>query len=166
LTVLYTTLLSPIGELLVYGDGDHIDGIHFAVSAYAPRIAVDWTEAPAAFAALREQLEEYFEGRRTGFDLPVRHPDAPPLHREVWSAVERIPYGSTSTYATIAAELGRPRAARAVGRANARNPFAIVVPCHRLVGTRSTLRGYAGGLDAKRYLLNHEARKCVASMRP
>jgi methylated-DNA-[protein]-cysteine S-methyltransferase len=72
--------------------------------------------------------------------------------------VRRVPYGSTSTYAAIAADLGRPRGARAVGLANARNPFAIVVPCHRLVGSRSAPRGYAGGLSAKRYLLEHEAR--------
>jgi methylated-DNA-[protein]-cysteine S-methyltransferase len=154
--VLYATLQSPVGELLVHGAEGWVGGICFASSASRPAIGSDWAPVPDAFGTVREQLEEYFEGRRTRFDLPLREPTGTPFLRAVWSAVQRVPYGSTSTYAAIAADLGRPRSARAVGLANARNPFAIVVPCHRLVGSRSALRGYAGGLDAKRYLLDHE----------
>lgn len=156
--MLYTTLPTPVGTLLAYGDEGQLTGIHFAGSAYGPTIGVGWRRAPESFDALREQLDEYFDGRRTDFDLPLRSPAGTPFLRAVWSAVERIPFGSTSTYAAVAAELDRPRSARAVGLANARNPFAIVVPCHRLVGSRSALRGYAGGLSAKGYLLSHEAR--------
>jgi methylated-DNA-[protein]-cysteine S-methyltransferase len=156
--VLYATLPTPIGELVVHGDGRQIRGIHFAGSAYAPTIATSWRRAGDAFDDVCEQLGEYFGGRRTRFDLPLSHPSGTPFLRDVWAAVQRIPYGSTSTYAAIAAALERPLSARAVGLANARNPFAIVVPCHRIVGSRSALRGYAGGLGAKRFLLLHEAR--------
>jgi methylated-DNA-[protein]-cysteine S-methyltransferase len=156
--VLYSTLSTPIGELVVHGDGGQIAGIHFAGSAYAPRIGVSWRRAAHAFDALHEQLDEYFGGRRTHFELPLCRPNGTPFLREVWAAVQRIPYGSTSTYAAVAADLQRPLGARAVGLANARNPFAIVVPCHRMIGSRSALRGYAGGLSAKRFLLRHEAR--------
>ena len=156
--MLYTTMATPVGELLVCGDGTQIAGIHFACSPYRPEVAIGWRAQPDVFAAAREQLYEFFHGRRTHFDLPLREPAGTPFLRDVWAAVGRVPYGSTSTYAAIATELSRPRSARAVGLANARNPFAIVVPCHRLLGRTSALRGYAGGLDAKRFLLDHEAR--------
>jgi methylated-DNA-[protein]-cysteine S-methyltransferase len=155
---LYAVLPSPIGELLVYGDGDRIAGIHFVTSAYAPKIGRHWRRSAGGFAAAAEQLDEYFGGARTGFDLPLRDDRGTPFFREVWRALERVPYGTTTTYAAIASEIGRPGGARAVGRANARNPLSIVVPCHRVVGTQAGLRGYAGGLSAKHYLLCHEAR--------
>jgi methylated-DNA-[protein]-cysteine S-methyltransferase len=155
---LYTVLESPVGELLVYGDQDRIAGIHFVTSAYAPQIGSSFRRAPRAFTAAREQLAEYFEGQRTRFDLPLRDDGGTPFFRNVWAALRRVPYGWTSTYSAIANEVGRPGGARAVGLANARNPFSIVVPCHRVVGRHSALRGYAGGLSAKRYLLAHEAR--------
>ena len=156
--LLYTTLTTPVGELLLCGDRSEIVGIHFACSPYRPEVGAGQRAEPGVFAAAREQLDEYFDGRRTRFDLPLRWPAGTPFLREVWAAVGRVPYGSTSTYAAIATGLNRPHSARAVGVANARNPFAIVVPCHRLLGSASALRGYAGGLGAKRFLLDHEAR--------
>jgi methylated-DNA-[protein]-cysteine S-methyltransferase len=156
--VLYATVATPIGELLVCGDRNEIVGIHFSSSPYRPAVGTGWRAEPPVFAAVREQLDEYFEGRRTRFDLPLRAAAGTPFLRDVWAAVGRVPYGSTATYAAIASELNHPRSARAVGLANARNPFAIIVPCHRLLGSTAALRGYAGGLSAKRFLLEHEAR--------
>jgi methylated-DNA-[protein]-cysteine S-methyltransferase len=156
--VLYTVLASPIGELLVYGDPDRIAGIHFLTSAYAPQIGSHWHRAGLPYATATEQLDEYFEGRRPRFNLTLRDDGGTPFFRQVWAALQRVPYGATSTYFRIANEIGRPGSARAVGLANARDPFSIVVPCHRVMGSQAALRGYAGGLSAKHYLLSHEAR--------
>jgi AraC family transcriptional regulator of adaptative response/methylated-DNA-[protein]-cysteine methyltransferase len=105
--------------------------------------------------ALARQLEEYFAGRRTRFDVPLDLPGTP-FQREVWSALQRVPYGETRSYAALAAEIGRPGAARAVGRANGQNRLAIVVPCHRVVNEDGSLGGYGGGLRRKRHLLDLE----------
>ncbi len=106
-------------------------------------------------AALREQLAEYCAGERRTFDLPLA-PAGTPWQRAVWEALLAIPYGETITYTELAARAGRPAAVRAAGAANGRNPIAILVPCHRVVGTGGGLTGYAGGLDAKAWLLAHE----------
>ncbi len=114
--------------------------------------------APAPSPLLRqaeEELAEYFAGRRRRFTLPVA-PQGTPFQRSVWEALQRIPYGATSTYGRIAAHVGRPKACRAVGMANHRNPIAIVIPCHRVVGSDGTLTGYAGGLGVKERLLQLE----------
>ena len=101
------------------------------------------------------QLQEYFCGKRTCFDFPIR-PKGTPFQLEVWKALSRIPYAQTRTYGQIAAEIGKPKAARAVGQAANRNPLWIVIPCHRVVGSCGKLTGYAGGLDLKQYLLKLE----------
>src|SRR5205085_9923425 len=103
------------------------------------------------------QLREFFAGERTAFELPLR-PAGTPFQRAVWDALLEVPYGETTGYGALAQRLGRPGAARAVGLANARNPLAIVVPCHRVVGASGALTGYAGGLERKRFLLELEAR--------
>ena len=103
------------------------------------------------------QLREYFAGERTMFDLPLA-PDGTGFQRIVWEALERIPYGVTRTYGELAAAIGRPAASRAVGSANSRNPISIIVPCHRVIGANGTLTGYAGGMRAKQWLLDHEQR--------
>ncbi|MCA8974064.1 MAG: methylated-DNA--[protein]-cysteine S-methyltransferase [Planctomycetes bacterium] len=110
----------------------------------------DGTDSPA-----RRQLAEYFAGRRREFELPLA-PRGTPFQLEVWAALRTIPFGSTCSYADIAARIGRPNAVRAVGAANGRNPIAIIVPCHRVIGRDGSLTGYAGGLDRKRRLLQHE----------
>ncbi len=101
------------------------------------------------------QLREYFAGSRTQFDLPLA-PAGTAFQLDAWTALRAIPYGETRSYTEQAAALGRPRAVRAVGSANGRNPIAIVVPCHRVVGSRGGLTGYGGGVDRKRWLLAHE----------
>jgi methylated-DNA-[protein]-cysteine S-methyltransferase len=115
------------------------------------------TADSAPFNAAVAQLEEYWAGRRHTFEL-VLDPPGTSFQRAVWAAIARIPYGATVTYAEIATAVGRPRAARAVGAATGQNPLSIVVPCHRVVGRDGHLTGYGGGLDRKRWLLDHEAR--------
>ena len=108
-------------------------------------------------AAAEEQLRAYFAGERERFELPLA-PRGTDFQRRVWDAVAAIPYGTTTTYSALAAAIGSPRAIRAVGAANGRNPLPIVVPCHRVIGTSGALTGYGGGLEAKRELLALEAR--------
>jgi methylated-DNA-[protein]-cysteine S-methyltransferase len=105
--------------------------------------------------AVREQLDAYWAGQLTEFDLPVQAVGTP-FQQSVWAALRTIPYGDTWSYAELAEAVGRPTAVRAVGAANGRNPVWLVVPCHRVVGSSGTLVGYAGGLHVKRYLLDHE----------
>jgi methylated-DNA-[protein]-cysteine S-methyltransferase len=163
---LYTIVATPVGELLVCGDHDAVAGIHFVTSPYAPTPRPGWLRAPDAFLATQQQLDEYFAGHRTVFDLPLRANRGSGFFRAVWGALQRVPFGCTTTYSAIARELGAPGAARAVGLANARNPFSIVVPCHRVLGTDHALRGYAGGIEAKRALLDHEARVAASVPMP
>ena len=101
------------------------------------------------------QLREYFEGKRTQFDLPLR-PQGTAFQQSVWQALLKIPYGKTCSYQDIAIEINNPKAVRAVGGANNKNPIIIVIPCHRVIGKNGSLVGYGGGLDIKEYLLNHE----------
>jgi methylated-DNA-[protein]-cysteine S-methyltransferase len=105
---------------------------------------------------VRTQLREYFEGRRRSFDVPLE-PTGSSFELAVWTALREIPYGETVSYGELAARIGRPEAARAVGVANARNPIAVIVPCHRVIGADGSLTGYGGGLERKRLLLDLEA---------
>ena len=148
----FTIVSSPVGDLVLTGDGASITRIGFAA-----RTPIDpgWREDPAPFAAAVDQLGEYFAGDRRSFDLPLA-PDGTAFQRRVWQALAAIPYGETTSYAALAEAIGHPGSARAVGAANGANPLAIVVPCHRVVGADGTLTGYAGGLDAKRSLLTLE----------
>jgi methylated-DNA-[protein]-cysteine S-methyltransferase len=152
---LYTTMESPIGELLLVGDGDTLHGLYMQDGRKPKRIAPDWKAATAPFADVKTQLEEYFAGARTSFDVPLAAEGAP-FEREVWHALEEIPYGETVSYGEIARRVGQPTAARAVGTANGRNPIAVIVPCHRVIGADGSLTGYGGGLERKRLLLELE----------
>lgn len=118
-------------------------------------VTVAVKEAPAA--EVRRQLDAYYQGRRWHFDLSLA-PGGTPFQEAVWRHLLEIPVGETRTYRQLAEEIGRPRAVRAVGRANATNPIPIVIPCHRLIGSDGSLTGFAGGLEMKRALLQHEAR--------
>jgi methylated-DNA-[protein]-cysteine S-methyltransferase len=153
---LYTTMESPIGELLLVGDGETLSGLYMQDGRKPKGIAPDWTESPAPFADVRTQLEEYFVGERTTFDVSLA-PKGAPFEREVWHALEEIPYGETVSYGEIARRVGQPAAARAVGTANGRNPIAVIVPCHRVIGADGSLTGYGGGLERKRLLLELES---------
>jgi methylated-DNA-[protein]-cysteine S-methyltransferase len=116
---------------------------------------VYWRADEGAFEALQRQLEEYFAGRRTTWDLELR-PSGTPFQLAVWSALRDIPYGATVGYGELAAHIGRPSAARAVGAANGANPISIVIPCHRVIGADGSLTGYGWGVEQKAWLLAHE----------
>ena len=151
-TTLFTVYGSPVGPLLLSGDDEALSGLAFADGAGAP---AGWTRADERFAVERRQLDEYFAGTRTSFAIPLRL-DGAPFERRVWEALLAVPYGTTVSYGQLAARLDTPDAARAVGAANGRNPVAIVVPCHRVIGAEGKLTGYGGGLERKRALLAHE----------
>ncbi|MEM6459448.1 MAG: methylated-DNA--[protein]-cysteine S-methyltransferase [Planctomycetota bacterium] len=149
---------SPVGTLRLLADDTHLRRIDFAHSRRLPALPGDAETDDAGHPVLdaaSRQLDRYFAGRLTAFDLPLR-PEGTAFQRSVWAELRRIPYGVTTTYGRLAATLGRPDAARAVGLANARNPLSIVVPCHRVVGADGGLTGFAGGIDTKRRLLRLE----------
>lgn len=152
-----TILRSPLGPLNAVADGDTVVGLYFDGHHPAPRGRDRWQRDAVPFSALASALDEYFAGEREAFDDIAVRLDGSTFQRAVWDALRAIPYGSTASYAELAARLGRPRAARAVGAANARNPVSIVVPCHRLVARNGGLAGYAGGEWRKRFLLDLEA---------
>jgi methylated-DNA-[protein]-cysteine S-methyltransferase len=148
---LYDTIDTPIGALLLAGDGRALTAVRMG-AAPAP----GWRRDPAPFLEAAAQLRAYFAGELRDFDLPLA-PRGTDFQRRVWSALREIPYGQTIAYAELAAAVGRPRAARAVGAANGRNPIAVVIPCHRVIGSGGALTGYGGGLARKRLLLDLEA---------
>lgn len=153
--LLYACIPSPIGELLLVGDGAALHCLYMQEAPRPARISSSWRREPAAFAEATRQLGEYFRGQRTSFDLPLSM-HGTPFQRSVWAELRLIGYGQTASYGEIAQRVGQPGAARAVGIANARNPISIVVPCHRVIGANGTLTGYGGGLERKRYLLDLE----------
>jgi methylated-DNA-[protein]-cysteine S-methyltransferase len=149
---------SPLGPLLlVADDADQLRGVYLPNHKGAPA-AVGQPGAGGVIDRAAAQLDEYFAGERTAFDLPLATAGSR-LQELVWAALRVVPFGTTTTYGQIANGLGLgPGAARAVGTANGRNPLSIIVPCHRVIGASGSLIGYAGGLEAKRRLLTHEAR--------
>jgi methylated-DNA-[protein]-cysteine S-methyltransferase len=152
---MYTVVDTPIGALTVVGDGRTLSALYFPDHARRPGIETFGVRDDDAFPDAREQLADYFAGRRTAFDL-VLAPRGNWFQRKVWRLLISIPYGQTCSYGRLAAQLGDPGLARAVGAANGRNPISIVVPCHRVVGRDGSLTGYAGGLARKAYLLELE----------
>ncbi|NLW96616.1 MAG: methylated-DNA--[protein]-cysteine S-methyltransferase [Xanthomonadaceae bacterium] len=155
-TVLTTTLDSPLGPLFIAAGDTALHAIEFRRNRHRVRRGDDWREGDSPLLRrARQQLEEYFAGRRRVFDLPLA-PRGTAFQREVWHALALIPYGATISYAELAARVGRPTAVRAVGAANGRNPLPIVLPCHRVIGADGSLTGFGGGLPAKQYLLKLE----------
>ena len=141
-----------MGPVTVASTGKGIASIHFGNSVPSGGLT-----DPSANHQTVEQLTEYFEGKRTQFDLPL-DVEGTPFQKAVWSELLRIPYGETRTYGEIAKAIGRPGAARAVGMANHENPVAVVIPCHRVIGRDGSLTGYAGGVQLKAQLLSIERR--------
>lgn len=154
--MLYTYIDSPLGELLLVRDEQGITGLYLPTGRHAVKRDPEWTRDDAAFDDVRAQLGEYFAGTRTEFDLPL-NPHGTAFQSKVWLALRDIPYGETASYGETATAIGSPTASRAVGLANGQNPISIIVPCHRVIGANGSLTGYGGGLDAKRWLLSHEA---------
>ena len=143
---------SPVGPLLLAGDGASLKSIHFQSGPHARRPGEDWTADARPFEAVIAQLEEYFAKARRTFELPLA-PEGTAFQRSVWQALTRIPHGETVSYGELARWIGNPRASRAVGLANGANPLPIVVPCHRVIGADGSLTGFGGGLEIKRKLL-------------
>jgi methylated-DNA-[protein]-cysteine S-methyltransferase len=155
-TTIYWTVDSPIGELLMTGDGERLQRLHMQGGRRPTRVADGWVRDSAPFVDLCEQLDEYFAGERREFDAELA-PQGSEFELRVWRALRQIPYGETESYGRLAERIGHPGHARAVGAANGRNPIAVVIPCHRVIGADGSLTGYAGGLERKKLLLDLEA---------
>lgn len=153
----YTHMDSPVGRLLLAGDGEKISLISFPTGHKTKEAKPEWVADTAPFAEAIRQLGAYFAGELTDFDLPLA-PKGTDFQRNVWSALLEIPYGATVTYGEIAKAIDRPKASRAVGAANGDNPIPIVVPCHRVIGSTGKLTGFGGGLPVKATLLELERR--------
>ncbi len=147
---------SPLGPLTVVERDGALAGLHLPQQRHRPPDGSLGRRDDAVLPDLQEQLAAYFTGELHQIDVALA-PVGTPFQAAVWSALRQVPYGTTTTYGALAAALGRPSAVRAVGAANGRNPFCVVVPCHRVVGADGSLTGYAGGLDRKRFLLDLEA---------
>lgn len=152
----YCYVPSPIGDLLVAGDADELEFVGFPSGKMRRDPEKDWIFNEEPFAAARRQLDEYFAGNRKDFDLPLKL-SGTDFQVQVLEELLKIPYGETTSYGDIARRIGRPKAVRAVGAANGRNPLPIVVPCHRVIGSHGDLTGFGGGLDTKAALLRLEA---------
>jgi methylated-DNA-[protein]-cysteine S-methyltransferase len=148
---------SPIGELLLSAEGGAITALHMEP---LPEQA-NGSKRDPVLAAARKQLDRYFAGKLTAFDLPLA-PAGSDFFQQVWTELRQVPFGETITYADLAGRVGRPGHFRAVGAANGRNPISIIVPCHRVVGSNGSLTGYGGGIERKRWLLDHEAAAVTA----
>jgi methylated-DNA-[protein]-cysteine S-methyltransferase len=153
----FTYFESPIQTLRLVSDGRSLIGLYMIAEKHAQILCNDWLENEAVkpFAAVRQQLTDYFAGRLTEFDLPLA-PRGTDFQQKVWQALQTIPYGETISYGELAQQIGQPNASRAVGLANGSNPISIIVPCHRVIGASGKLTGYGGGIERKQWLLNHE----------
>lgn len=147
------TIPSPVGDLVLTASETGLTGVYFPTSRTQPRSLRRGTND--LLNRVAAQLQEYFAGTRTTFDLPLE-PSGTDFQLSVWELLRNIPYGVTTSYGELARRLGDPKATRAVGAANGANPIPIIVPCHRVVGSKGELTGFGGGLDRKRWLLEHE----------
>jgi methylated-DNA-[protein]-cysteine S-methyltransferase len=157
MTTMFTYYNSPVGPLLLMSDGRALTGLHTDSDKHRPPLQPDWlrNDDTVPFAQVRAQLDAYFSGERTEFELPLA-PHGTEFQQKVWRTLLGIPFGETISYAELARRIGQPQASRAVGHANSRNPISIIVPCHRVIGADRSLTGYAGGLERKRALLAPE----------
>lgn len=154
----YDLVSSPIGQLLLTSDGMNLTGVYMEDHKGGPAIGSDWLRDPTRFVSASEQIDDYFAGRRSAFDLPLAT-HGTEFQEAVWAMLKAIPFGETVTYGDLARKLGDPKASRAVGTAVGRNPISIVIPCHRVLGAGGQITGFAGGVERKRTLLDHEARR-------
>jgi methylated-DNA-[protein]-cysteine S-methyltransferase len=158
----HTMVDSPVGPLTLVAVDGVLAGLYMNLQRHRPSEETFGAPDPAPFTEMIRQLAEYFDARRTQFDLPLTFVGTP-FQRRVWAALREIPYGETMSYGQLAERIDRPGAARAVGLANGRNRIGIIVPCHRVVGAGGNLTGYGGGLDRKQYLLEFERHALAAA---
>ncbi|PAT43018.1 methylated-DNA--[protein]-cysteine S-methyltransferase [Vandammella animalimorsus] len=156
MSIFHQSIDSPVGRLLIAASDEGLHAIEFPQGRHPPKRDARWRQGahPLLTEAAR-QLGEYFAGQRRAFDLPLA-PQGTDFQQRVWQALRAIPYGQTRSYAQLAAAIGQPKAMRAVGAANGRNPLSIVVPCHRVIGANGSLVGFGGGLPVKTFLLRLE----------
>lgn len=147
---------SPVGQLLLTGEKS-LESLHFPVGKTRMDPQNDWVEDPDRFETAKCQLAEYFNGRRQEFDLKLA-PQGTEFQKQVWKQLVKIPYGQTISYGELARRINNPKASRAVGLANGKNPISIIIPCHRVIGANGSLTGFGGGLEVKQYLLDLESR--------
>jgi methylated-DNA-[protein]-cysteine S-methyltransferase len=152
----FSEIDSPVGTLLLVGDGESLTGLYMNDQRHRPDFPSS-ERNDRCFKEVRSQLKAYFAGQLTEFDIPLAG-QGTSFQQTVWKALRKIPYGMTQTYGSLAKRIGNPNASRAVGLANGRNPIGIIVPCHRVIGANGTLTGYAGGVQRKQWLLEHERR--------
>ena len=157
MTSYYQLQDSPIGELLLISNGDALTELHLTAGKYVPSIQPDWVQdgKRSVFEQTRRELDEYFNCKRRVFTMPIA-PNGTEFQKQAWIALTKIPFGEKQTYGQQAAMIGRPKAVRAIGAANGKNPISIIVPCHRVIGSNGALTGYAGGLHNKEFLLKLE----------
>ncbi|HMV50592.1 MAG TPA: methylated-DNA--[protein]-cysteine S-methyltransferase [Blastocatellia bacterium] len=155
--VYYTTLDSPIQQLMLTSNGEALTALRMVERRHAPEITEAWRRDDDAqpFAETKRQLAAYFNGELTEFDVPLHLPGTA-FQQLVWQELQKIPFGQTMSYGEMARHISKPNACRAVGAANGRNPVSIIVPCHRLIGSNGKLTDYGGGLERKAWLLAHE----------
>ncbi|MFF9867712.1 methylated-DNA--[protein]-cysteine S-methyltransferase [Streptomyces sp. NPDC013953] len=152
----HTVTDSPYGPLTLVATDGVLSGLYMTAQRHRPAEETFGHPDPRPFGEAVRQLDAYFAGELTVFDLPL-HLAGTPFQRGVWQMLRTIPYGETRTYGELAEALGRPGASRAVGLANGKNPIGIIVPCHRVIGASGSLTGYGGGLDRKQRLLTFES---------
>jgi methylated-DNA-[protein]-cysteine S-methyltransferase len=153
--IYYCYLETPIGDLLLAGDGDALCLIDFPEGSMRREPESDWIYSEKSFGDIREQLNAYFDGELQSFDLCLRS-DGTEFQRKILNELQKIPYGTTKSYSNIAKKIGNSKAARAVGAACGRNPIPIIIPCHRVIGSSGDLVGFGGGILIKKALLRHE----------
>jgi len=154
--IFYHLFPSPVGQLLLVSDGNALTGLYMNDHTGAPQPEPGWSDDQRNFDRVCDQLTGYFSGGSRQFDVPLA-PQGTEFQKKVWRELLRIPFGETISYGELARRIGQPKASRAVGRANGQNPISVIVPCHRVIGADGTLTGYGGGIDRKKWLLEHEA---------
>lgn len=154
----YTYYQSPHGQMTIQANDTGLLGVWFEIQTTQPQELGAYSDDHAILNQAKIQLEEYFSGRRTQFDLPLAAKGTD-FQQSVWQALCKIPYGETWSYQQLADEIGNPKAVRAVGLANGKNPISVIVPCHRVIGKNGKLTGYAGGVETKEKLLQLERSK-------
>jgi methylated-DNA-[protein]-cysteine S-methyltransferase len=163
MTLFELTRESPIGRLTLIASEEALVGLFMEVPG--SKVPAAEKRRTSLLDRVSAELDEYFEGTRESFDVPLA-PEGTDFQRRVWAVLRMIPFGATCSYAEVARKVGRPRAVRAVGAANGRNPIGIIIPCHRVIGADGSLTGYGGGLPRKQWLLAHEKIELPLGRRP